>query len=78
MAELIMKEAKRGEQLRSIEDYDFDFAALLEAAEKDYVAEVRYYCEIKKIKHLFEDKPKLIAMDLEKVRLEPGHSIEGA
>lgn len=37
---------KKEEQIRSMEDYDFDFSKLIEAAKSDKVSKVRYYTEI--------------------------------
>ncbi len=42
---------KRGEQLRSIDDFDFDFSKLIDAVKSNIVTEVRYYCEFKDIEN---------------------------
>ena len=45
------KEGKREEQLRCMEDYEFDFSKLLEAAKSDKVYKIRYYTELDVIKN---------------------------
>jgi CRISPR-associated protein Csh2 len=50
------KDNKRGEQLRSIEDYEFDFTKLIEATKSDKIKEVRFYTEIKAIKDVLTIK----------------------
>ena len=55
------KDNKRGEQLRSIEDFEFDFANLITAVAPNIIKEVRYYCDgqddiKKKIGDKFADK----------------------
>lgn len=37
---------KKEEQIRSMDDYDFDFSKLIETAKSDKVSKVRYYTEI--------------------------------
>lgn len=44
------KEGKKGEQLRSMDDYDFDFSKLMETADSDKVEKIKYYTEIDRIK----------------------------
>lgn len=63
--ELQPKEEKRGEQLRSRDDYELDFSALLEAASDDKVAEIRFYTEDAGIKAKLSGQPKLVEMTLE-------------
>ena len=43
------KDSKKEEELRSMDDYDFDFSKLIEALADDKVVKVRYYTEIKGI-----------------------------
>lgn len=52
------KDNKRGEQLRSIADYDFDFTNLISAANSDSVSSVNYYCELIHIRNAFNGKAK--------------------
>lgn len=61
LVKIVPKENKRGEQLRSIDDYDFDFSSLLAIISSDKIKEVRYYTEIESItKVLVGDKFKLL------------------
>lgn len=47
LVKIKLKDAdKKEEQIRSMEDYDFDFSKLIEAAKSDKVSKVRYYTEI--------------------------------
>lgn len=52
------KNDKNDEQLRSIEDFDFDFTKLMEIAKSDKVHKIRYYTEIDKIKDVLKDEGK--------------------
>ncbi|MCK9499921.1 MAG: type I-B CRISPR-associated protein Cas7/Csh2 [Bacteroidales bacterium] len=52
------KDDKNDEQLRSIEDFDFNFTKLIEIAKSDKVQKIRYYTEIDKIKTILEEKDK--------------------
>lgn len=45
------KEDKKGEQLRSMDDYEFNFTELLTAVNANLVKEVNYYTETKKIEN---------------------------
>lgn len=56
LIEITPKDNQRGEQLRSIDDFEFDFTNLIEAVNSDAVAEVRYYCDIKDIEDKIKDK----------------------
>lgn len=49
---------KKGEQLRSIDDYDLDFSKLFEAANTEKVSKIKFYTEIEAIKSEFTAKPK--------------------
>ena len=61
LVKIVPKENKRGEQLRSIDDYDFDFSSLLAIISSDKIKEVRYYTEIESITNiLVGDKFKLL------------------
>jgi len=54
---------KRGEQLRSMEDFDLDFSKLLEIASSDKVKEVRYFTEIESIKSVLKgEKFKILSI----------------
>lgn len=55
---LTPKDNKRGEQLRSIADFEFDFSNLIEAIKSDAVTEIKYYCDIKGIEDKIKDKPE--------------------
>lgn len=52
------KDDKNDEQLRSIEDFDFNFTKLIEIAKSDKVQKIKYYTEIDKIKTILEEKDK--------------------
>lgn len=57
------KDNKRGEQLRSMEDFDLDFSKLLEIASSDKVKEVRYFTEIESIKRVLKgEKFKILSI----------------
>ena len=49
---------KKGEQLRSIEDFEFELTELIEKVSSENVQEVRYYTEAEKIKNLLKGKSK--------------------
>jgi len=49
---------KKDEQLRSIDDFEFDFSALIKAINNDKVSSVQYYTEAEKIEQEVKDKPK--------------------
>lgn len=53
LIELKPKNNKKGEELRSMDDYELDFSKLIEKAQTDKVAKVKYYTEIEEIKALF-------------------------
>lgn len=46
---LIPKDNKRGEQLRSSDDFEFDFTELIKVANSVAVSKVMYYCDIQNI-----------------------------
>lgn len=58
------KDDKKGEQLRSMDDYDLDFTKLIEAASTDKVFAVNYYTEIDAIKKKFEGNQKFKALSI--------------
>lgn len=45
-------EGKKGEQLRSMDDFDFDFTKLQEVANLEKVEKIRYYTELDSVKKL--------------------------
>lgn len=47
---LIPKDGKKGEQLRSMDDYDLNFDKLIEIAKSDKVSKIKYYTELQLIK----------------------------
>lgn len=58
LIELKPKNNKKGEELRSMDDYELDFSKLFEKAQTDKVAKIKYYTEIEEMKNLFEGKEK--------------------
>ena len=61
------KDNKCGEQLRSIEDYKFDFSGLQSAVNNKFISKVRYHCEIEDIrKTLVEIKKDAGTQSIEK------------
>ncbi len=61
LIELKPKDDKKGEQLRSMNDYVLDFSKLLEAAATEKVEKIKFYTEIESLKKLFTDKAALTA-----------------
>lgn len=47
---LKLNEGLKDEQIRSMDDYDFDFSKLQELAKNDKIEKIRFYTEIDKIK----------------------------
>lgn len=52
------KDGKKDEQLRSLDDFEFDFSKLFEAAASDKINRVKFYTEIDSIRTQFADKDK--------------------
>ena len=52
---LIPKDGKKGEQLRSMDDYDLNFDKLIEIAKSDKVLKIKYYTELQSIKDKLKD-----------------------
>ena len=52
------KDDKKGEQLRSMDDYKFDFSNLFEAAKSDKVKKIKFYTEIESIRLELSGKTK--------------------
>lgn len=58
------KDNKRGEQLRSMDDYDFDFSKLINIATSEKIKEIRYYTEIESIDLIFSGKSKFVKLTI--------------
>lgn len=58
LIELKPKDDKKGEQLRSMDDYELDFSKLLEAASTEKIEKIKFYTEIDSIKSELAGKPK--------------------
>lgn len=71
LIELKPKNNKKGEELRSMDDYDLNFSKLFEKAETTKVAKVKYYTEIEEIKALFEGKEKFEEITFVEEKTEP-------
>lgn len=52
------EEGKKDEQIRSMEDFDFDFTELFEKAKSDKISKIKFYTEAEAIKKKLEDKDK--------------------
>lgn len=52
----LKSEEMMDEQIRSLEDYQFDFAKLIEAADTEKIKEIRFYTEIGGIKNSFNEE----------------------
>lgn len=67
LIKLTHNDNKRGEQLRSIDDFEFDFTGLFTAVNSNIIKEVRYYCDDqddikKKLGDKFVGKNKFMKM----------------
>lgn len=60
LIELTPKNNKKGEEIRSMDDYELDFSKLFEAVKSDKVTKIKYYTEIESLQKIFEDKEALI------------------
>jgi CRISPR-associated protein Csh2 len=58
------KDDKKGEQLRSMDDYKLDFTKLFEAANSDKVEKIKFYTEIESIKLELKGNPKFEMFEL--------------
>jgi len=58
------KDNKKGEQLRSMDDYELDFTSLIQSAASDKVLEIKFYTEIDAIKDILKGKDKFVEMIL--------------
>lgn len=64
LIELKPKDNKKGEQLRSMDDYELDFSKLFQAAATEKVVKVKFYSEIDSIKSELAGKPKFESITL--------------
>ena len=64
LIELKTKYDKKGEQLRSMDDYKLDFTKLIEAAKSDKVQKIKFYTEIESIKLELKGNPKFEMIEL--------------
>ncbi len=71
LIELKPKDNKKGEELRSMDDYDLNFSKLFERAETTKVSKVKYYTEIEEIKALFEGREKFEEIKFVGEKTEP-------
>lgn len=53
-----LKSDKKGEELRSMDDYKFDFSKLIDVANSDKVEKIKFYTEIEYIKSEFSGNKK--------------------
>ena len=71
LIELKPKNNKKGEELRSMDDYELDFSKLIEKAQTDKVTKVKYYTEIEEIKAFFKGNNKFEEIKFVKEKTEP-------
>lgn len=77
LIELNPKNNKKGEEIRSMDDYELDFSKLFEAAKSDKVTKIKYYTEIESFKKIFKDKEAIALSTIKKeeetdnVKIEP-------
>jgi CRISPR-associated protein Csh2 len=62
--ELKTKDDKKGEQLRSMDDYELDFSKLIAIAATEKVEKIKFYTEIDSIKSKLAGNPKFEAITL--------------
>ncbi|OFY26010.1 MAG: type I-B CRISPR-associated protein Cas7/Csh2 [Bacteroidetes bacterium RIFOXYA12_FULL_35_11] len=58
------KDEKKGEQLRSMDDYNLDFSKLVEAASSEKIEKIKFYTEIESIKSKLSGNSKFEAIEL--------------
>lgn len=58
------KGGRKDEQLRSMEDFDFDFTELIDKAKSDKISKVKFYTEVEAIREQLEGKDKFEQMSL--------------
>lgn len=64
LIKLTLNEGKKDEEIRSMEDYKFDFTKLLEVAKSNKVSEIRYYTELENIESAFTGNTKFMKLKL--------------
>jgi len=64
LIEIRTKDNKKGEQLRSMDDYTLDFTKLIHVAASDKVKEIKFYTEIDVIKTELKGKNKFVELTL--------------
>lgn len=64
LIELKPKDDKKGEQLRSMDDYELDFSKLIAIAATEKVEKIKFYSEIDSIKSKLAGNPKFEAITL--------------
>ncbi|MDZ4711768.1 MAG: type I CRISPR-associated protein Cas7, partial [bacterium] len=63
LIKIIPRDNRKGEQVRSIDDFDFDLTALLEIAKSEKIQEIKYYTELTFLKEkLVGDKFKSLTL----------------
>ena len=60
---------KKSEQLRSLDDFKFDFSELISISKDEKVKEVLFYTESKKIKDVFESESKKEKSKFKEIKL---------
>ena len=64
---IMPKNEKKGETIRSMDDYEFDFTKLTDLQNDERIAKVRYYTEIPEIEDELKKYTKFENMELWKV-----------
>jgi len=62
LIKLDIKDDKKGEQLRSMDDYKLDFSELIKATGTDKISKIKFYTEIDSIKTMFSGNEKFEEM----------------
>lgn len=62
LIKLETKDDKKGEQLRSMDDYKLDFSELIKATGTDKISKIKFYTEIDSIKTMFSGNEKFEEM----------------
>jgi CRISPR-associated protein Csh2 len=65
LIKLTPKDNKKGEELRSMDDYQLDFSKLIEVANSDKVDKIKFYTEIEAIKSELFNKNKFEQIEFE-------------
>jgi CRISPR-associated protein Csh2 len=55
---------KKGEEIRSMDDYELNFAKLIKIADSDFIQQINYYTEIEAIENQLKDIPKFKKLEL--------------